>query len=305
MIIIKSFLTGARDSGKLWKMLGLFYFFNILTAILLSLPFRNLLMKFFGHSLASETLAQGFNFNLMLEFINVSGSSLGTVLSISSYFILMYLFLNTFLIGGALQIFNQNTHEFSLANFFEGCGKYFSRFIHLFLFFLISLIVLFLVNFMFSRIIKALTGETANESVFLWTRSAKWIIMFILFLIVNMIFDYAKILTVRHDHRSMYRVILEAGSFVYKHKSKTVSLYFLVFLVGMIFLLVYWSTSNVINPSSALTIFLLFVVQQFYIFSKIWVKMIFYAAQLNLTDLLSEAPGEIPGEEDPGEILLA
>ncbi|MBN1352485.1 hypothetical protein JXJ21_24010 [candidate division KSB1 bacterium] len=281
MLVFKSIKNGIQIVRQYWQVLAIFYILNFIFAAVLSVPMRSLLMNFFGNRLASKIIADGFNIAFFAEFISKSGESVGVIITLVTYFSVLYFFLNTFLIGGVLANYQQRDSRYSTTTFFQGCIDYFWRFFRLFLLFLLIALVLILLNLLLSGLLKLVFGEVRNESVWLKTRIGKWVFLLLLFLIANMIFDYAKILIVQHDIGTAKQALVRAFIFVRTNSGKALALYGLIFLSGIVLLIVYWLLSDFINPGSMLPLALLLCLQQLYIIARIGVKLVFYSAQLD------------------------
>jgi hypothetical protein len=95
-----------------------------------------------------------------------------------------------------------------------------------------------------------------------------------------MILDYTRIKIVVEDSRLVFRSLLKAIKFVFQNLGKTLALYYLLVLTGVIFLLFYLIFNSIIPQYSFITILIIFIIQQFFILSRAWLKIAFMASQL-------------------------
>lgn len=297
-MISRVFKSGVTQSLRNKKLLLTLFVINVVFAIFLTLPIRSSLNTSLGHSLMSERLVAGFDFKYLFEFLKEYNHVVNTVAPLIFFTGIVYLLLSTFLTGGIIEIFSaavsapthlwradlqgQSQQGFTLARFMSGCGRLFPRYVKL----LLISIVLWLLVFILYIILKlpklAPTGTSVEESLPFWLGVVKMVLTIFAAFLVNMILDYAKIITAVEDRRKMFRVAWDAVKFVFQNLGRTLGLYYLVLLVGIIFLGVYLFISGIISTTSGFWIFVLFLIQQLYILSKLWVRMTFYSSQIIL-----------------------
>ena len=133
-------------------------------------------------------------------------------------------------------------------------------------------------------------GATLDMNVewpsFLLNLGVNLLALFLLCLI-NMIFDYAKISTAVQQRKSMIMQTLRSFTFVFKNFWKTIRLYYLIFIVGAILVMIYALIEPYFDQTVVWTLILFFLIQQLFILGKIWIRLTFYAGQLELYKKLS------------------
>ncbi len=255
-------------------------------ALILVLPLRSQWNKMIGHSLAGQEVLQGFGANVFIEFITHYAQTVSLEMTLLLILGLVYLIVTLFLNGGILESFSQKYGEYSADVFFKNCGHYFRRFVRLFLFSLLFIVGAFLVL----QGLKVPFGRIAKDSeplrVSFWL--ARHLIFLFLVFFINMVFDYAKIITVLEERKSMINTGLRAWGFVLKHLWKTLGLYCLVATIGLAFFVLYTLAGKSIEASTGLTILLLFLWQQLYALGRTWVRLLFLASQVALYKGISE-----------------
>jgi hypothetical protein len=107
-------------------------------------------------------------------------------------------------------------------------------------------------------------------------------IVLFLFLLVQMIFDYARIKIVLEDSPNILASATGAFGFVFRHLGSTLGLFYLLFLVQIAFTLVYILIQGVIPQSSFPGVAAAFRFQQFFIFGLIWIRCWLYSSQMEL-----------------------
>ena len=233
-----------------------------------------------GHSLIGREVLQGFGANVFFEFITHYSQTVSLEVTLLLVGGLFYLAVSIFLNGGILGTFIQEGEGFSARVFFGSAGQYFGRFLRLFLFSLPFIIVAFLIDRGFGELFRWISNDSEPLNV-IFQILRRLILLFLIFFI-NMVFDYAKIRTIFFERRDMFKTGLRSWAFVIQHLCKTLGLYYLVAIVGLLFFALYTFVGKFITASTSITIFLLFLWQQIYAMSRVGVRMLFYSAQVNL-----------------------
>ena len=166
-----------------------------------------------------------------------------------------------------------------MMEFLTGCVTYFKRFIKLLL-----LSVLFIVAVLITYIlIKALFGIfTKNTVTEFWPFVLFFIRIFLvigMIAIINMLFDYAKIVVVYNDFYRIFRSVKDTILFVMMSMGKTLGLYGLYFLTSLIFLCIYLYMGSLFNITGPWTILIFFIVSQLYMIVKMFIRLCFFTGQ--------------------------
>jgi hypothetical protein len=107
----------------------------------------------------------------------------------------------------------------------------------------------------------------------------KVLILGVMLAIINMIFDYARIMTVVNDFYGMYKTIKQAMMFVIMIPRKTMTLYFLYLFTIIVFMIIYLVVESFINITNWFTILFFLLWTQIFMISRIWIRMSFFAGQ--------------------------
>ena len=190
-----------------------------------------------------------------------------------------YLVLGTFLLGGVLGRLARQRALGSRA-FFAACGGHFLRFCRLAVLAGLAYWWLFAVwhPWLFDDLLPATAGALTTERSMAALRVGLYVAFAIPLLVVNMVFDYAKIRTVVEDRRSMLAALLAAIRFIRRHPGDAVGLYA---LNGAVFLGVVASYAGLApGPDVGAAMWPAIVVGQVYLVSRIAAKLVFQASQV-------------------------
>lgn len=326
MTVFEALLQGFGRVRRAKRFMAWIYLCNLLLALLLVLPLTGLLRESLGHSLAAEQLRRGFNPDWFAEFqaeasglgasLDPSVVGIGAVLNGLEAFLTgdlfrayagvvavgaLYLLLWTFFAGGVLDFYN-STAPPDRETFLSACARYFPRFLRLALF---AALCYYLI---YSRVLEGLGGfvserlrDVVDERVaFLWT-AAKYLVVLFLLAAVNMVFDYARILTVIENRRSMLLALLRSIRMM-GTSLRPAGLYLLVTLVGLVFLGIYGLLPNKPWEQTWRGVTVTLAAGQLYILTRIWTRLLFYASQSALcSSLTAPAPPSRPPVPDAPE----
>jgi len=200
-----------------------------------------------------------------------------------------------FLLGGILDRFARRESSFSMQRFFGAASRYFPRFLLLAILagVLYALVYAVISPWMFSFLVDATRDVTAEQTIFFLTASAYLIVLFLM-VVVNMAFDYAKILTVLNDHRNMITAALFGFRFIWSHPGKTFGLYCTLGLAGLSFLGMYSLVAPGAGQTSVFTVTLAFLIGQFYLLIKLITRLTFFGSQMALYESVTGAIAAAP-----------
>jgi len=202
-----NFAKGFINTGKTSRMVLLLFVVNLFFSMILALPMYHSLKDSFGSSVVGDRMAEGFDYLWWQEFSEKSKGlestfspsilGKGAILNNLEGLIQMrffrlplavlimgflYIIFHTFLAGGILFTFNQDTLKFKMKKFFAGSGTYFFRFL---LLLLISSVILFILvailGYGFNLIIYNVQKDSLSEiTPFIYNLGFSVIIFFLL-----------------------------------------------------------------------------------------------------------------------------
>jgi len=303
-----NFGKGFRATANSTRMVLLLFIINLIFSLILAFPLYHSLKNSFGSSLVGERMAKGFDYLWWEEFRDQSrglettftpsiigkGAILDNLQALVEMrifnfppllliVVIFYIILHTFLAGGILTTFNQEKQKFSMKKFFEGSGFLFSRFF--------SLTILSWIPFLavgiflaagFESIVSSVSQSAISEIKPFYYALISSAIIFLLFLLLQMVFDYARIKIVLEDKRDVLKSSLQALSFALRHPFATVFLYALLFLIQAGVTVVYVLAKEALPQSNFLEVLGAFFLQQIFIFAVIWLRCWLYSSQMEL-----------------------
>ncbi len=275
--IWSAYTNGIRVAWDYKKVVFLLYGINLFVAYLLLIPFSSMLDKALDNSTAALQLLEAFDITIFSSIISEYGRGSNLAGLIMSYGF-VYLLLNTFFAGGILHLLKENI-EFSIKEFLAGCVSYFKRFIKLLLLSIIFIIAVLLIYIL----IKALFGLFTKDAVTEFWPFVLFVIRMLLVIcmvaIINMLFDYVKIIVVYNDFYRIFRSVKDTILFVMMSMGKTLGLYGLYFLTSLIILCIYLYMSSLFNITGPWTILIFFIVSQLYMIVKMFIRLCFFTGQ--------------------------
>jgi hypothetical protein len=275
--IFKAYVNGIDDVWKNKKLLFLIYGIQVIIAYLMTIPVSDMLGKAFSNSTMGERILQQFDLTAFTTMLRHYGKGIDFIGFIITFGII-YLIVSTFLAGGIIWLFVIKS-KFSIGEFFNRCVQYFSRFFRLFLVSLLYFIAAVIIFIIIGKLFSLLTKNSITEvlPVTLWV--VKVLFLIIMVSVINMIFDYAKIITINNDNHKMFSTSFESIKFILMNYIKSSGLYGLYFLTGIILLVIYLVIENAFTVQSFLGVILFFILTQVYIFLRQWLRLSFFSGQ--------------------------
>jgi hypothetical protein len=288
MKTFKVFGKGFEATNKRIR-IGLYLWLaNFLFSLLILTPFYFMLNKGFSRSLLADQLARGVDFlwlgDIIYKYKDSYSVFLGWLIIPGIFFLLLSVFLN----GGIIGRVASQEEGISLSNFLADCGKYFFRFFRVFL--LSSVVYIVVFGFLFKIISLPLDLWNKNASTewpLLISSNLKLLLLVLIFSIIRMFFDYVKVRMVVEDSRKSLRATLLNASFIGKRFFKAWFLYLLVGLITFIFGIGYLAVYQPL-PKAGFLLFVAFIWQQAYLFSRMWAKIFFFSTEYHFFNFCRE-----------------
>jgi hypothetical protein len=308
MTIISSIRDGLRRVSASPKLIFFLWLFNFAMALPLAIIMSGQIESSIGASLVHEKLEKGFDIDWYEEFAheadglgktfspaiigigpflgNLESWLNGSMLTGNTGIVglgLGYMVVWVFLLGGVLDWFARREERLTAERFFSAAGRHFLRFILLFLlggvfyFFVFT----FISPLLFSSIADFSRDATVERTVFFWTAAA-YLVVALFLVVVNMVFDYAKIATVLIGHRNMLVATFEGFRFVFSHPAKTFGLYLILGMALVLLLGIYVLIAPGAGQASGLAVILAFLVGQIFLAIKLIARLTFFGGQMAL-----------------------
>lgn len=264
---------------------------NLGTAAVVVAPLYAWIYRHTSTSTAADRLSEGFTAVWWTDFSSSYATALGgwteTVWIAGVAFLLLHVFLD----GGVLCVLHDPSRRDRMARFGRGCGAYFGRFLRLLLLALACYWLVFQVDRGLSSIVASWTEGGALQARAWWAGLGRELVTVSLFFTVSLVFDYARVRTVLNDARPMLREAAASLRFVLVNLRRTAGLYAALVILGGFAAALYWIVSQGAERLGAgWGIALVFVVQQLYIGTRIWLRLATWGSAMDL-HLAIEAQG--------------
>jgi hypothetical protein len=279
MAVFKAFGKGVVASTSRPRLLVDLWVINAGTAALVAAPFAFLFAGDLSHSILGEKL-KSFDFmwigEAVLKYQNAAPGLIGGVLSVALLFLLLYVFLNGGIIGRLLDG-EQGT---KLAAFAADCGRYFWRFLRLFLLSLPFYAVLFVV---FGSLLGFFLRPWLEGARTEWTGvilgNLKGLVTLLALTLVLMVFDYAKIIVVAEDDPRSLHALGASLRFIGRHFFRAWGLYGLTAAMALGGTAAFILLDRLLPRGGWAFLVLGILAAQVYIVFRLWIKVLFFAAQ--------------------------
>ena len=278
---------------------------TLLIALPLSIALRGMLETYFGASLAAEAALDGTSHEWWEEFQNgAAGLGLTFVPSIIGFGAVLdqisgvldnkplavtiagaaaaCVLLWTFLSGGVIDRLARDRPTRS-DGFFAACGRHFWRLLRLGALALLAYGFLFewVHPRIFDRTYPLLVRDTTAETTAAAVRAGGYLVFGALLLIVNVIFDYARIRIVVEDRRSAMAATGASLRFARLHRGRVCRLYALN-AAAFLLLVAAYAVLNPGLPAQGPSMWAALIAGQAYIVARHFLKLTFYASEAAL-----------------------
>lgn len=269
--------------GAAWRAKWLVVIFlacQLVMAAAVAAPMYTALAEHIGKSTVGNELAHGFSSAWLLEFqIAYEGFLRGFSVAMV-YAGVLFLLLNTVLSAGAFEVFTRGEGA-RMHAFGRGVGKYFLRFLRLMV---VASVYYFLCFWIFQDLGgKGLTWafrDSVREAPHFYLDWLRWALLALSVFVVSMVVEYAKADMVRDDHGSVLAALGHGAGFVFSHFRKTLAIYLGLGALGWVAIAVYSLFARYFPQSSAVTVFVWFVVAQAVMFFRWLFRLASWAAEV-------------------------
>ncbi len=281
-----AFFHGTKSASRSLKLLASLFIFNLLFALPLIIPIFSLIQLTTTNRLAArELLADQLNPTWFADVVNNQLADGSLIAFATETFIQLcvvaglYLLFNLMLTGGILGHLLHDTERFSMRRFCAFGGAYFWRFFRLLLyaapFYGLVLLAFNLANRTIGRGLSSATALGAYP----WYKLAAFVAFALGLALVNMVFDYARIHTVKHEMRGMWRATLASLKFCALNFFKVYPLYLLIAGIGFgLFAFLAWLRDSVIQDGM-FAVGLATAFGHVALVTKLWAKLSLASAQ--------------------------
>jgi hypothetical protein len=262
-----------RSIKDLWKkpFLVLFvYAIGFVLAMIVARPFYVTILNEANSSVALDRLIADFDFLIFSDFMNQSAKAFKPFVPLVAFLGFVYLLLSTFFAGGILDSTEQQ--KFTVSRFLQASAQYFGRFAMLLVYLIIFVAALLALSGMFFFIFASIKENGNERDYFLLMLPPIAILAyFIGFAIV--LGDYARVMLFKSESLSALDAFWKSFSYIFKRQG-TVLLFWIIIVLGLVLSTIYLGIDGAIGMHSGFTIFVMFLIQQIFVFARTFLKVL-------------------------------
>jgi hypothetical protein len=293
---IHAIAQGIRAVNRTKRMWLVYWLATTIFALVCALPVWMLVSSALGHSLWADRLMNEFDPQFAMELASATPAALLPAMAPAALVLAAaFVLLGTFLAGGAIAVFTSEDRAYSPGVFWSGCGKNFARLFRLWLISLLFYTAVLFANNWLAKAGQAIWGEGMEEHPLVFYARFRMVLILLLFFLVSMIFDYAKIRLVARDSRKTWRAAFGSVALVLRNFRRTAGTFACVLVLGVALLGVY----TLLRGAAGNWVVQSIVLAQAYVVSRIWIKLLFYASQTEMYLSISPQPETVVGQALP------
>ncbi len=258
-----------RRTAQNWQIVLVIFLVNFALGLIIAFPSFSIIKAESEQSLAFEKLIKDFDFTVFYDFMHKNGKTLVSMIPVSLVLSGFYMALNIFFSGGILSQFTVRD-TFKLNEFLKKSGHYFLRFFLLFLIQVVFLVLAVLFVFIAYGVFGVIADGKTEPTFVAWMIFPSAFAFFIITFLLN-VGDYARVLLHRDDLLNPWKAFWKATQYIFRN-FKTMQIYWAIVVVGFAVMLVYLSLESNIGMTSGFKIWLMFIIQQFFILCRVFIR---------------------------------
>jgi hypothetical protein len=279
MSAFKAIAKGLGTTFRKPRIILILYVFNLVFAVLAAVPFVLLIQQELGPSLLGSSV-RPVDVMWIGEAVLKHGDALPVLIGVLAVAAVLYLALQIFLNGGVVGRLLDREGPAKLEMFFADAGRYFWRYVRIFLISLVFWALTFgLALKLVSALIEPAIESAATEWLPLILSNVHFLLALLLLSIVHMVVDYIRIAVVADGEAKVLRALRHALKFLRKRFFRAWAIY--LALVGLILVgtVVFYVALGRFSDPVVPAIVAGLVLMQVYIVFRIWGRTLFVAAQ--------------------------
>ena len=253
---------------------------NTVFAILLTGPIFLFLKESLQHNVQADKLTETFSYLWFIELNYQFREIIETLPIILIMAGIIFALIQVFLLSGMYQILSGEAEKNHFIDFFYGCVRYFYRFFKVFCISVVCYVGLYFVNIVYLNYTDILSMNSESEFLIILFNLLRYSTIILLFGILNLIFDYFRIRIVIHQNYNVLKDWWLSFKFVIKKFWRVSILFWFFATIGIMLSIIHTQINNYFNPTNYITIFAIFILNQLFIVTKIWVKLLFISSQI-------------------------
>lgn len=289
-----------RRTAARKRMVVLYWFTHTLCAAVAALPLLGLAIPQTAHSLYGDEMLRHFDLMYLAELVNAArDSAVGVGVMPGMLSILLAMLASVFLAGGAVKLLVRDDARYSPGEFWEGCGRYFWRFLRLALYSLFFYAIAFAVSGAINKAAVKLWREGMVEAPLVHATWARQALLLLLLGFVSTAMDFAKVRLVADDSRRSLRACFGSVRLALRHIATVLPVWLGLGLVLALATWLYVAVANRVEAVSMGPILGLFLLQQVYVAARVWLRMMSWGAAAALDPVLRPPAPEPKPEPEP------
>lgn len=294
MTIVGVFRGAFRETYRNVPLVTTLYGMNLLFASVIAMAFRAFVADPANAS-ALGPLLKDFDMTLFYDFVRTRGDGLRALWQVVLFMTLLSVALNAVSSGGVLAVLGSGV-PFSLRAFLAGCGTFAFRFLRLLVLtgMMTGLAGVALIAIA-GPVLEALSRNSISEIPVIEGIAAAAVALVVVLFLVVMASDYARVLTVRTDSRSMVRTLGTSFAFLGRNAWGAIALQVMVASLTLCLFALFLLLTGLLQMNSGLQVILVFIVQQAFIWCRSFLRVMLFSCELALTRsrLAVAGPAEI------------
>lgn len=271
------FLHGFRIGMRQWRITAIVYFLQLCLALTLGMQVYDVLQASIGHSLEINKLLLHYDHTVITDFLKVHGASITPLIGQLRWLLLVWLLFSVFTDGGLLYCATM-PQQATVRSFWQGGATYFTSFLKISLFFLTlallwTIVTLLPIALYFEPSIEVFPSE--KYSVWLaFFLLALWLKGLAILFVWSVLSRWQRIQT----EASIMACIRKAGLVLLRNKLRFIGLMAGFALFQLLLVAVYFVVEAYTGMVSPWYILLVFLIQQAFVFFRIQIRQMMYAA---------------------------
>jgi hypothetical protein len=195
---------------------------------------------------------------------------------------LLYLLLQTFLLGGILGAFRSEQGSWTARGLLHGSSFYFGRFVRIAAIALVCDSLLLHLNVHLARFVDRLATEAVSESAAMAWALGRHALLLIALLLVSLVSTYAKVVVVLEERRSALLAFLSGLAFCVSNARRVLSHYFALLLAGAVLLALWAAVDARIETTGYKTQIVTLALMQALVLGRVFLRLSLLAGQVAL-----------------------
>lgn len=287
MLATTALASAFRRTASRKRMVVLYWFAHTLCAAVAALPLLGVIIPQTAHSRYGAEMLRQFDLMYLAELVNSARESMAGVAVIPMLLAGFLAVLGSiFLAGGAVKLLVREDARYSPGEFWEGCGRHFWRFLRLALYSLVLYSIALALSGSINKVADKLWGEGMREQPLVQANWARQILLMALFGFVSTAMDLAKVRLVADDSRRSLRACFGSFRLALRHFGTVFSVWLGLGLAGALATWLYVTAANRVDAVTMGPIAGLFVLQQVYVATRVWLRLMSWGAAASLDPVL-------------------